>query len=83
MEAVQSYSCCNPDGEILAEREFRHRVANTYFDHGYSHFWKGNREVAKTAFWRAFSAGGRPIRSLVYLLAINLEPVRDFVLNRR
>ena len=81
--ANSRWGCRNPDGEILAEREFRHRVANTYFDHGYSHFWKGNREVAKTAFWRAFSAGGRPIRALVYLLAINLEPVRNFVLNRR
>ena len=72
----------NPDGNSLSNRDFQRRIANTYFDHGYSHFWKGGSEIAKTAFWHALWAGDKRGRSLIYLLMANLTSLRNFVVSR-
>jgi glycosyltransferase involved in cell wall biosynthesis len=56
----------NPDGSGIAEREFRGRIGNVYFDHGYSHFWHGDLDVARHAFWRALLQSRRKPRAGVY-----------------
>lgn len=56
----------NPDGSAITEREFRSRIGNVYFDHGYSHFWHGDLDVARRAFWRALLQSRRKHRAGAY-----------------
>ncbi len=56
----------NPDGSTIAERDFLGRIGNVYFDHGYSHFWHGDLDVARHAFWRALLHSRRKLRAGAY-----------------
>lgn len=56
-----------PGGDSLSAQMFQQRIGQLHFDHGYAHFWKGNRAVARQAFLRALRAGYRSGRSAVYL----------------
>lgn len=56
-----------PSGDDLAEAAFQQRLAQIHFDHGYAHFWEGDRAVARRSFGRALKAGYRPGRCAVYL----------------
>lgn len=58
----------NPDGTGMRGAEFSRRLAQVAFDHGYTHFWRGDRHVALLAFWDCLKGGYRPVRSLVYIL---------------
>ena len=77
--AYSRWGSRNPDGNSLSNREFQRRIADTHFDHGYSHFWKGGTEIAKTAFRHALFRGSKRGRSLIYLLMANLTSLRNFV----
>lgn len=70
----------NPDGSRISEREFHERLSSTYLSHGYSHFWYGDSEVAKAAFWQVLKNGGRRMRAFVYLLHIYLPLLQSFAL---
>lgn len=65
---VARYSLNNLDGSLLKEKSFRRRVAMTYFNHGYAHYWNGKRTVARRAFRYSLLYGGRRIRSGIYWL---------------
>ena len=56
----------NPDGSSISERDFRGRIGNVYFDHGYSHFWHGDLDVARDAFGRALWRSRRKVRAAAY-----------------
>lgn len=56
----------NPDGSSISERDFRGRIGNVYFDHGYSHFWHGDLDVARHAFGRATLHSRRKARAAAY-----------------
>lgn len=58
----------NPDDSRMSEREFNGRIGNVYFDHGYSHFWHGDLEVARDAFWRALLQSTRRSKACAYYL---------------
>ena len=62
------YSLNNLDGSLLKEKLFRRRVAMTYFNHGYAHYWHGKTTVARHAFRHSLLYGGRRLRSGVYWL---------------
>jgi glycosyltransferase involved in cell wall biosynthesis len=53
-------------GNRLTPKDFKYRVANTYFDHGYSHYWSGDPIIAFRSFAKSFIGGSRRTRSLVY-----------------
>ncbi len=55
------------DGQSLAPGAFQERLARVHFDHGYVHYWRGDRTIARAAFWQALRNGHRPLRSLVYI----------------
>lgn len=64
-----------PNGDGLEEAAFRHRLAQIHFDHGYAHYWEGDRAVARRSFCHALKAGYRPGRCAAYL-ALSSLPLR-------
>ncbi len=69
LAAREKWGLADPENsKLVSEREFDRRIGQTEFDHGYRHYWKGNRAVARGAFANAFLRGARPVRSLVYYL---------------
>lgn len=64
-----------PAGDSLSPQAFQRRLAQVQFDHGYVHFWQGNRAVARRAFWRALLAGFHSRRCAVYI-ALSCLPFR-------
>jgi glycosyltransferase involved in cell wall biosynthesis len=65
---VERYSLNNLDGNLLRYKLFKRRVAMTYFNHGYAHYWHGRIDVARRAFRYSFLHGGRRVRSGIYWL---------------
>lgn len=51
----------------LSHKAFDERLGSVYFDHAYSHYWHGDRTVARAAFWQALKKGHRPLRCLAYI----------------
>lgn len=64
-----------PNGDELSDAVFQRRLAQIHFDHGYAHFWNGNRAVARQSFRQAIQAGFRPGRCAAYLVLASL-PLR-------
>ena len=64
-----------PGGDSLSAQAFQQRIVQIQFDHGYAHFWEGDRAVARRAFRSALRAGFRSRRSAVYL-ALSCLPFR-------
>ncbi|MBB1075265.1 glycosyltransferase family 2 protein [Rhodoferax sp. 4810] len=64
----------NPDGLVLSEREFRRRLCEVAFDHGYTNFWKGNKQIAIRSFWSCLKGGYRPTRSIAYIVRCLMLP---------
>ena len=62
------WGLCNPDQTSLGKKQFQIRIANTHFDHGYLHYWRGDITIARRSFLLAFLNGGRRLRSAVYYL---------------
>lgn len=58
----------NPDESGLTVRDFRRRLCQVAFDHGYTHFWRGDKKVAIEAFWTCLKGGYRPVRSFAYIV---------------
>lgn len=55
------------DGQDLPPKLFNERLGSVHFDHAYSHYWNGDRKVARAAFWDALRRGHRPLRCLAYI----------------
>lgn len=53
-------------GNSISQKTFKFRLANTYFDHGYSHYWNGDAKIALDSFIKAFAGGSRRPRSIIY-----------------
>jgi len=68
LSTVARYSLNNLDGSQLKDKSFRRRVAMTYFNHGYMHYWHGKIAVARHAFRYSLLHGGRRMRSGIYWL---------------
>ncbi|MBA4291113.1 MAG: glycosyl transferase family 2 [Pseudomonas sp.] len=64
-----------PRGDSLTSKAFHQRMAKIQFDHGYAHFWRGDRSVARRAFWGAFRSRFHPLRCVVYI-ALSCLPFR-------
>lgn len=67
----------NPDGSHIAKREFELRVAMTHFSHGYSHYWRGDPNVARASFLKAFIGGAHRTKSLVYCTLAALKAIKS------
>jgi len=65
--ASMRWGLSGPGGVALSEAEFNQRLSQVDFDHGYSHFWHGNRQVARHSFWQALRRGHMPWRSAAYV----------------
>jgi O-antigen/teichoic acid export membrane protein/glycosyltransferase involved in cell wall biosynthesis/polysaccharide pyruvyl transferase WcaK-like protein len=63
----QRWGTSNPDHTQLLQRDFRKRLGQVHFDHGYTHFWKGDIKIARQEFLRSFLMGNRRLHSLGYL----------------
>jgi glycosyltransferase involved in cell wall biosynthesis len=64
------------DGQSLSLKSFHERLGGVHFDHAYSHYWHGDRTVARGAFWQALRRGHRPLRCLAYI-ALSYMPARS------
>ena len=51
----------------LSPQSFDERLGSVHFDHAYSHYWHGDRTVARAAFYQALRRGHRPLRCLTYI----------------
>ena len=71
--ANMRWGLSGPGGLELTEAEFNRRLSGVHFDHGYSHFWNGNRDVARISFLSALRRGHLPLRCIAYV-AISLLP---------
>ncbi|MDO8348539.1 MAG: glycosyltransferase [Rugosibacter sp.] len=76
--ALSRWGLKNPDGTSLPVDEFKKRLAESEFTHGYNHFWEGSPAVARRAFLRALKGGALPLRSVAY---IALTPFRQALLS--
>lgn len=63
----QRWGTNDPDHTHLSQRDFRRRLGQVHFDHGYIHFWKGDIAIARHEFLRSFLMGRRRLQSLGYL----------------
>lgn len=68
MAARMRWGLSNPDGSTLSTNDFQRRLCEVEFDHGYAHFWSGNRQVALRSFLFCLKGMYRPARSLAYFL---------------
>lgn len=73
LNTVERYSLNNLDGSMLKQKLFKRRIAMTYFNHGYAHYWHGKASVASRAFFYSLRHGGRRIRSCIYWLLSSLK----------
>lgn len=51
----------------LSPKSFDERLGSVHFDHAYSHYWHGDRTIARAAFFQALRHGHRPLRCLTYI----------------
>lgn len=65
--AAMRWGLSAPNGESLSSKTFANRLARVYFDHGYAHYWRGDRAIARVAFWHALRHGHRRLRCLAYI----------------
>lgn len=65
--ATMRWGLLGPGEPGLTESDFKRRLGHVNFDHGYRHFWSGNRRTARSSFWASLRSGHLPIRSSVYL----------------
>lgn len=72
--ASMRWGLTGPGGDSLNEAVFCRRLSQVDFDHAYSHFWRGDRRVARQSFWRAMRRGYRPVRCAAYV-ALTLLPL--------
>lgn len=76
MEIAQArWGLGNPDGSSMPLAEFKARIAESEFSHGYNHFWKGSLSVAARSFWTAYRLHFRRARSMIYLAAVLGAPL--------
>ena len=54
-------------GQRLSPASFDQRIGTVHFNHGYSHYWHGDRTVARAAFYEALRRGHRPLRCVTYI----------------
>lgn len=66
--AALRWGLSSPNGETLSEQAFEKRLGEAYFNHGYSHFWHGDRQVARRSFSRAIRNWHLPFRCAVYAM---------------
>lgn len=66
--AVLRWGLSAPDGESLSEQAFVGRLGEADFDHGYSHFWYGDRRVARRSFRSSIRHWHLPFRCAVYVV---------------
>lgn len=74
--ASMRWGLSGPGDVALTETEFNQRIGQVDFDHAYSHFWHGNRRIARHAFWRAMRRGHLPLRCAAYV-ALTFLPIRS------
>jgi hypothetical protein len=55
-----------PQCSGLTDMAYRRRLAQVHFEHGYNHFWRGSRAVAKSAFRSALTYQPRHLRARLY-----------------
>ena len=55
------------DDQALSPKLLDERLGSVHFDHAYSHYWHGDRTIARAAFFQALRHGHRPLRCLTYI----------------
>jgi O-antigen/teichoic acid export membrane protein/glycosyltransferase involved in cell wall biosynthesis/peptidoglycan/xylan/chitin deacetylase (PgdA/CDA1 family)/polysaccharide pyruvyl transferase WcaK-like protein len=68
----------SPDGSQISEDVYRARLASSYFDHGYNHFWHGNSFVAREAFRQCLRARQMGLKARAYFAAATLKAKLEF-----
>jgi glycosyltransferase involved in cell wall biosynthesis len=66
--AVDRWGLQGPDGQTLSRELFNRRLAIIYFEHGYLHYWRGYRGIARASFLQALRIHYRPTRCLAYIV---------------
>lgn len=65
--AAMRWGLTGPGNDSLSSEAFERKLSEIDFDHAYSHFWNGDRRIARRSFWRAMCRGHLPMRCAAYL----------------
>lgn len=77
--AQNRWGLTQPDGQVMSDKQFSQRLGSVYFDHGYSHFWRGNLFFARKAFGQSLGRGYRIWRSSIYIFVALLSMNSEFL----
>ncbi len=66
--AAMRWGLTGPGNDSIDEAAFANRLSQVDFNHAYTHFWKGDRKVARQSFWNAMRRGYMPVRCAAYLM---------------
>ena len=67
----------NPDLTCITQEQFLFQIAKSHFDHGYAHYWYGNRQVAIKSFSNALKGGYKRLRAIAYILLATLPKIKN------
>lgn len=74
--SVSRWGLAGPHGDQLSPEAFDQRIAQIHFDHGYTHFWNGDLQIARKSFASALLKRHRTFKSMLYLFYSCFKPQR-------
>lgn len=80
--AQNRWGLAQPDGQMMSAKTFSQRLGSVYFDHGYSHFWRGDLFFARKSFGQSLRRGYRTWRSIIYFFVASLSMKSKFLRSR-
>ncbi len=75
VSASMRWGLTAPHGDHLTAQQFNQRLAQVAFDHGYTHFWHGKRDIARKHFLIAVKLKYQVAKSLAYILLSRLPRI--------
>lgn len=77
--AQNRWGLAQSDGQVMSAKQFSQRLGSVYFDHAYSHFWRGDLFFARKSFSQSLRRGYRIWRSIIYFFVASLSMKSKFL----
>lgn len=77
--AVSMLGTRDRSGHTVNPERLRKHLASIHFQHGYRHFWLGDLEVAREAFWQSVRRTPFRLKAIVYLMFSYVPVLRDIL----